>query len=406
MLTIITPTGTRPEAFANCEAMMMAQTFTGPVRWIVIDDGTEPTPLGEIKPGWERIVLRPQPFWSEGQNTQGRNLKVGIAAAREAAQRTGEELRLTVVEDDDAYLPEWLERLSMEMNVAQLVGEGDAIYYNVRFARWKNLGNRRHASLRCSGLRGAAIDALERVLETPHRYYDLRLWRSFDDTHVFFSRLTIGIKAMPGRAGIADGHDGLHGHHDPDGSQLRRLVGPFADLFHKYRQEAAMIRDRFIVLKPFKYPRPNGPSYEPGEEIKFSDHKAYRDSEILLQARMIKRERLATVSPSILAAVSELETESVVVEPLAPAASVFGDVLNVVANDGDAAPEFVYTLNDGKLLDAPSSEADDGAVEDKADDEANDGEGPADTSDTGTAAPLSKRAQKRAARAAQQNGAA
>lgn len=69
MLTLVTATGARPEAWALCERWMLRQTFAGPVRWVIVDDGPEPQPITFRRAGWELVLIRPAPFWRPGQNT-------------------------------------------------------------------------------------------------------------------------------------------------------------------------------------------------------------------------------------------------------------------------------------------------------------------------------------------------
>ena len=42
MITLITPTCDRPEAFSLCEFWMSRQTYDGEIQWIVVDDGNTP----------------------------------------------------------------------------------------------------------------------------------------------------------------------------------------------------------------------------------------------------------------------------------------------------------------------------------------------------------------------------
>lgn len=74
MLTLLTATGARPQAWAICERLMMAQDYSGPVRWVIVDDGKEAQPVTFERDGWTLEVIRPAPYWRQGQNTQARNL--------------------------------------------------------------------------------------------------------------------------------------------------------------------------------------------------------------------------------------------------------------------------------------------------------------------------------------------
>lgn len=255
MITVLTPTGERPEAFDLCQKQMQRQTYQGPVRWIVIDDGEVPSSVTLQRRNWTVEVIRPEPFWKPGDNTQGRNLKAGLELA-------GPDCLLTVVEDDDWYHPDWLQYVADNAHRAELVGEGRAIYYNVRGRVWRNLGNTEHASLRCSFMRGDALKSFAKSLETPTRYYDLRLWGLHADKCVTDSRLTVGMKGLPGRPGIATGHDGIRGNYDPNGEHLRSLIGEDADWYLPFYRTSNMKKP--IVTRAFRHEHRN---WKVGEEF-------------------------------------------------------------------------------------------------------------------------------------------
>ncbi len=124
MLTLLTCTGARPEAFAICQKLMLAQHYDGPVRWVIVDDGEVPTPITFQREGWDLIVVRPSPYWKPGDNTQARNMRAGLAFVAMDA-------RLAIIEDDDFYAPTWLSRIDHELMFADLVGERRARYYNL-----------------------------------------------------------------------------------------------------------------------------------------------------------------------------------------------------------------------------------------------------------------------------------
>ena len=256
-LTIITPTGERPEAFALCRRQMKRQTFKGPVYWIIVDDGKAPLDVDFKKQGWTIKTIRPEPFWNPGDNTQARNLIAGLDEAERHANATGRPLRLTVWEDDDWYHPDWLEKISIELPKAELVGEGLAHYFNVSSRRHNPLRNYKHASLRCSAMRDGAIDRFREILGTFSMYYDFKLWKAHENKRVFHSNLTIGIKGMPGRPGIAVGHDPQKGRHDPEMKKLREWIGADADWYIDFYKEPLMAQSnttkRMRALQRFKY---------------------------------------------------------------------------------------------------------------------------------------------------------
>jgi hypothetical protein len=229
MLTVITPTGERPEAFALCQQWMARQTYSGPVRWFVVDDGRTAQKITFQKSNWDVHFLRPDCLWQPGQNTQGRNLKLALEYVDPATDV------VTIVEDDDWYASDWLAGVAEFSQEAELTGEGWAVYYNARWRHWRDMRNANHASLRCTAMRGKAIDTFWLTLQKPKDYYDLQLWQHHEDAKVFPRRHTVGIKGLPGRAGIAVGHDrSAKATRDPDLHYLQTLIGDDADFYKDF----------------------------------------------------------------------------------------------------------------------------------------------------------------------------
>lgn len=100
MLTLLTATGARPHAWAICQRLMHAQRYGGLIRWIIVDDGPEPQPVTFQRVGWRVDIVRPQPCWQPGQNTQARNLLSGLALVPD------DDARIAIIEDDDHYAPD------------------------------------------------------------------------------------------------------------------------------------------------------------------------------------------------------------------------------------------------------------------------------------------------------------
>lgn len=211
MLTLLTCTGARPEAFAICERLMAAQTYAGPVRWIVVDDGEEATPITFTREGWEVRVVRPLPRWQPGMNTQARNMRAGLAFVDMSAH-------LLVIEDDDYYAPSWLDRMSYELMFADLVGEPQARYYNIKTRHFRQLQNTLHSSLCSTALKGAAIQALFDACNKNDKFIDIKLWQSDKlKKRLVPSHDVVGIKGLPGRGGIGMGHQDSFGAPDKIG---------------------------------------------------------------------------------------------------------------------------------------------------------------------------------------------
>lgn len=286
MLIVITPTGVRPAAFELCQRMMARQTYSSKFLWVVVDDGESPSQVTIDRDNITVEIVRPKPFWNEGENTQGRNLIAGL-------NFVGRDDIVTIWEDDDWYHPDWLSWVVDHADEAELIGEAAAIYYNVASRKWRRLMNTEHASLRCSAMRGGAIETFRKVLETPYRYYDQRLWAAHDDKKVFDRRLTVGIKAMPGRPGIALGHDGIRGNPDPEMKKLRELIGDDADWYLPYKEESAMSQREFVVVRPFRYNKRDwkvGDRFEAAKRIDLELHLHAKKVEV----RMVKARPVET----------------------------------------------------------------------------------------------------------------
>lgn len=221
MLTLLTTTGCRPEPWAICERLMARQDYTGPVRWVIVDDGEQPQPVTFRRDGWFLEVIAPTPYWCEGQNTQARNLLAGLTVI-------GADARVVVVEDDDYYAPGYLSAVDEWLNHADLVGESHARYFNVATGVGKAMNNDRHASLCSTAVKGAAIEALSRSAALNRKFIDLELWKRFTGRkQLHETRHVVGIKGLPGRGGIGAGHRMTAG----DVHNLRDWIGEDANLY-------------------------------------------------------------------------------------------------------------------------------------------------------------------------------
>lgn len=228
MLTLLTTTGTRPEAFDLCQRYMMRQTFAGKVRWVIVDDGEEMQPLWFSRDNWTTIVLRPMPRWS-GASTQQRNLIYGLGVV-------GYDERVVVIEDDDWYAPDWLETCARHLQTCELFGESRAIYYNVRTRVYRQLKNTRHASLCATAMRGRALQLFRKRCEENHHFIDAELWKRTPSEikRLIDSRMVVGMKGLPGRGNLGIG-ERLSGQPDPEMARLEAVIGRDVDFYRAFR---------------------------------------------------------------------------------------------------------------------------------------------------------------------------
>lgn len=200
MITLLTATGERQEAFDLCQRWMMNQRFNGSVRWIIVDDGFNEQKITFKRENWSIEVIRPTPFWQLGQNTQHRNLLCGLEAVKSHE-------RLFIIEDDDYYAPSYLNHLYGILEGHDLVGEGLARYFNVQTGKGQFMENRTHASLCSTAMKGKAIAHFKQSILTRTKFIDMHLWSRFKGSkRLVFSNNVVGMKGLPGRGGIGCGH--------------------------------------------------------------------------------------------------------------------------------------------------------------------------------------------------------
>jgi len=198
-VTLITPTGGRPEAFALCEKWMSRQTLR-PSRWIVVDDCDPPTrcTMGQ----W---VLRPRWRWKPGMNTQARNLMHALSCVK---QHDGNFL---FWEDDDYYGPGYTELMLERLWSAPVIGGTHAKSYHVKERVWHVADNEQHASLSQTGFHASLLPLVSGIIQAGHKFADVEIWRALGGMGKLFpadppAAACVGMKGMPGRSGIGFGH--------------------------------------------------------------------------------------------------------------------------------------------------------------------------------------------------------
>lgn len=222
-VTLITPTGDRPELFKLAERWMGRQTYDGPLQWVVVDDGFTPTQtcLGQT-------YVRRGRLPSDPKHTLAVNLLAALPHVRYE--------NVLIIEDDDWYAPHYVERVRERLQHIPLVGEAYAIYYRLQSAMWKTFHNKRWASLAATALRGSeALWNLHHVCAYG-AWVDLALWRRFPGRKYAFGRgdkpSIVQFKGLPGRAGIGSHHTSERGFiSDLNRTRLRRWIGDDLDVY-------------------------------------------------------------------------------------------------------------------------------------------------------------------------------
>lgn len=227
MIYLLTPSGGRPEGLALLAEYLDAQTFQGKAKWIVIDDCDPASHVPETR--FETEVIRPDWRWKPGMNTQAQSILAGL-------ERIPADAVVFCIEDDDLYLPGYVETMLAALEGADLVGESSARYYNVRSGRWKLMQTPRHSSLASTALRGTG--ALRRACTGRPKFIDIGLWRDFKGRKKLVDAANcIGVKGLPGRQGIGAGHRPTFGDPDTTGI-LEQWAGDLADNYTIFRKAA------------------------------------------------------------------------------------------------------------------------------------------------------------------------
>lgn len=220
MIYIITPTGGRPDALLLLAGYINRQTYSGPMHWIIVDDVDPPSKVPTMRDGIRMSVIYPPWRWS-GANTQAQSMACGL-------EHVPDDASLIVMEDDDWYSPQHIETRVDELQTSELVGERVARYYNVASMRYRIIPSIVHSSLAATACRGGALALLRHICESGSRRIDIDLWSHYQG-HLSNTAHVVGIKGLPGRAGIGVGHRKDFGTHDPDGGVLAEWIGRDVD---------------------------------------------------------------------------------------------------------------------------------------------------------------------------------
>jgi len=227
MITAITPTGDRPLPFALCQQWMKNQTKQ-PDQWIVIDDGKNP-----LKPTYSMEYIRREPQDDDPKHTLILNLKKAMPLIK------GD--KILIVEDDEYYAPEYIEKMSLELDRHNVVGIGDSKYYHLPSGGNFKIGNMDHASLAETGFVESFLPEFNKILDMDNVYLDFIIWKVANRNGQGFifvdsdeNPLYLGVKGLPGRPGIGRGHDSrLYRNHlkDRNRENLRKLIPKDYDIY-------------------------------------------------------------------------------------------------------------------------------------------------------------------------------
>lgn len=191
------------------------------IEWVVVDDGAKRTPMTQ-----GQKVIRPNWRWNPGDMTLCRNVSLALEHVTQP--------KVLFIEDDDYYPPGYVQYMADALDAAALVGQIPARYYNVRTRQYRLVGNDRHASLCQTAMKRTLTSVAQEICEGGSPFIDLALFRAVHNKWLITSahHQAVGIKGMPGRAGIGFGHRPHPGWYpDTDLAVLRSWIGVDAEVY-------------------------------------------------------------------------------------------------------------------------------------------------------------------------------
>lgn len=140
--------------------------------------------------------------------------------------------KIIVVEDDDWYHPEYIARLSVLLDDAELVGVNNDLYFNLRTRTFRRCHNLSHCSLAATAFRPSLLPRLKEIAERGSVWLDMPLWDEGDEPRLMIDNKAsdgrpyhVGLKGMPpSGTGLGMGHDGS-GSSDKGLNVLTQWVG-------------------------------------------------------------------------------------------------------------------------------------------------------------------------------------
>lgn len=197
MLTLITPTGDRPLAFALCQNWIRKQTLQ-PDQWIVVDDGKVP-----LKSYVPMEYVRREPQANDPKHTLILNLKTAMPLIK------GD--KIIIIEDDEYYAPEYVREMAHRLDQREVVGIMRSKYYHLPTGGYLQIRNTTHASLAETGFRSSFVPELSGIWDGDPSL-DMRIWQKAGPARSLLfvdddKPLYLGIKGLPGRMGIGAGHN-------------------------------------------------------------------------------------------------------------------------------------------------------------------------------------------------------
>jgi hypothetical protein len=227
-ISLITPSGDRPNCIERCKYYIERQTYKGPLQWIISDDSTNHYNIScprNVSPFLYTHNKRKYP----GNKSDSFRCNVITALPYIVFDK------IIIIEDDDWYSPNYIKVYHDRLLSWELVGEGPARYYDVTHRLYRILGNSKRASFCQTAIQSKIIEKLFVSCQRDSAFVDSRLWNKHCNRKIVFQDKAhcIGIKNMPGRRGIGMGHRLKSGTKDKEWKILSNWIGQEDTEFYK-----------------------------------------------------------------------------------------------------------------------------------------------------------------------------
>lgn len=201
MLTLITPTSGRPEAFSLLERWIASQTYGASFEWIVAVENDQ-----NYKFNLYQKIIRTSP------KRRIHSLANNLAEALKIANGDN----ILIIEDDDYYAPDYIQFVADALSDYSLVGVTPAHYYHVGRQRFRYFANKAHASLAQTAFSRDLIRFVLEICKRGRPFIDRELWGLYQGKKGFIKNenIHVSIKGMPGTRGIGAGHNPMMGQPD------------------------------------------------------------------------------------------------------------------------------------------------------------------------------------------------
>jgi hypothetical protein len=229
MLYLLTPTRYRSRCFKLLTQYLRNQDFQGEFKWIAVcDGGADKYEVPDFCQFVRRRVDPDEPLPSICMNY--------LEGLRHCVLTR--DARILCVEDDEIYHRHYLTTFNKWLDEFDMVGEGNAHYYQWVYSTYCEVDNTVNASLCQTGFKGQAIDYFDNICRTrklDDPYIDIACWSTFNGSKkVFpFSGTCISMKSLwtdnPDHKGYGMGHAKNIGEYDYAQTVLKKWAGEYAE---------------------------------------------------------------------------------------------------------------------------------------------------------------------------------